>query len=395
MKNTTVLISGAGVAGLTLAYWLKKYGYSVTIVERHHEIRTWGYKLDIRGSALDVIKEMGIHEKACLLKSDTQGATMIDSFGNEVAKMDPDTCGGRIKDDIEILRADLCNLLADATSDIEYLFGDSIAHIVQDDAVSVTFESGKVRKFDLLLGADGLHSTVRREVFGEESKFLKELGMYVTYFTIPNFLQLDRWEIEYHAEQKFLIMYSSRGDKDLVAGFAFPAKIKGLEKKSAQQQKEAIKAEFSEPRWHTPQILELMDNASNFFFDTTAQTHMPSWSKGRISLVGDAAYAPAPISGQGTSLALVGAYVLAKQLAEAGVDFELAYKRYEEKMRTFVKRNQGLVDLSVSLMSDENSFLSYLHRHMSEELEERWGQLVKEINLKRIHDAATSLNLGD
>ncbi len=393
MKGKEVLISGAGVAGLTLAYWLKQYGFTPTVVERHKALRTWGYKLDIRGSAIDVLKRTGIHSAALQASSHLRGASVLDSYGNEIPNMDPDICGGRVKEDIEILRADLCNLLHQQVNDIEYIFDDSVVNITESNVgVLVAFEKAEPRLFDLVIGADGLHSEIRRLTFGEEQLFSKNLGFYVSYFSIPNYMKLDHWEIEYHDQQKFIIMYGSDPTADAVAGFAFSKEAFSFDWRNIHEQKKVLCEAFSAIGWQAPRLLELMNESPYFYFDAAMQINMPSWTKGRVALVGDAAYAPSPVSGQGTSVAMVGAYVLANMLAQANGDYESAYKKYEQMMRPFAKKNQGLVDLSVSLMK-EDSFISYLHRHMSEHMQEGWGQLVKELNRQRIHDAATSLVL--
>ncbi len=393
MKNKRVLISGGGVAGLTLAYWLKQHGFTPCVIERHPTLRTWGYKLDIRGSAIEVIKRMGIHDLAVELKSDTQGATMLDSYGNEIPNMDPDVCGGRTKEDLELLRSSLMQLLFKQVGEIEYLFGDSIKKIEEvDNEVLVEFEKANMRHFDLVIGADGLHSDVRKQVFGEESLYLKDLGFYVSYFTIPNYLNLDRWEIEYHAPSRFIIMYSSRNDSDAVAGFAFTSEALRFDPRNISSQKALIKEAFSTTGWQAPKLLQMLNDTPNFYFDCAGQIHMPSWSKGRVALLGDAAYAPSPVSGQGTSLAICGAYVLAQELAKAEGEYKKAFSEYEKKMRPFVKSNQGLVDLSVALMTENDSFLSSLNRYMQEHMP-NWGTLVKELNAERIHKAATSLEL--
>ncbi|MCE5293099.1 MAG: FAD-dependent monooxygenase [Chlamydiales bacterium] len=392
MKNKRVLISGAGVAGLTLAYWLKQHGFGPTIVERHPVLRTWGYKLDIRGSALDVLKRMNIHDLAKLARTDTQGATMIDSFGNKIEKMDADICGGRVQEDLELLRKDLCELLYSKTNDIEFLFDNCITQTTeQENGILVEFEKGKSAVYDLVIGADGLHSGLRKQVFGDESLFLKELGMYVSYCSVPNYLNLDRWEIEYHAPKRFIIVYNAKGDDDLIAGFAFNSDC--ITSRDPYVQKKCIRDSFSHVGWEASKLIELMQTSPNFYFDCCAQIHMPSWSKGRVALVGDAAYAASPVSGQGTSVAIVGAYILAEELAKAQGNYEKAYAEYENKMRPFVKRNQSLVDLSVALMTEDNSFISHLNRHMSSQNQQDWSLLVKEINAKRIHEAATSLPL--
>lgn len=396
MKGKNILISGAGVAGLTLAYWLKIHGFVPTVVERHAGLRTWGYKLDIRGAALDVLKRMGVHEEVVQASTHMRGATMLDSFGNETPNMDPDTCGGRVKEDIEIMRADLCNLLYKQVDDIEYIFDDSVVQMTEgDEGVLVAFDKASPRMFDLVIGADGLHSEVRKVAFGEEALFSKNLGFYVSYFSIPNYLELDRWEIEYHhQQQKFIIMYGSEPEQDAIAGFAFSAAPFTFDHRNINEQKKVLQEAFSNVGWQAAKLLELLNQSPKFYFDAAMQIHMPHWTKGRIGLVGDAAYAPSPVSGQGTSVAIVGAYVLANMLAKANGNYEAAFKNYEELMRPFVKKNQGLVDLSVAIM-DHDSFIGYLHRHMSEHMQEGWGQLVKELSTRRIHDAATALILEE
>lgn len=172
MKNKKVLISGAGISGLTLAYWLKQYGYEPTLVERHPVLRAGGYKIDIRGVALEVIQRTGIYPDVLAGRTEIQGATIIDSAGKPATQLSADLCGGRVEGDIEIMRGDLCQILLRQIGVIECLFGDAITKIAQDEGgVYVEFEKNEPRTFDLVIGADGLHSVVRKLAFGEESHF--------------------------------------------------------------------------------------------------------------------------------------------------------------------------------------------------------------------------------
>lgn len=396
MKNKRVLISGAGIASLTLAYWLKLHGFVPTLVEKHPVLRTGGYKIDIRGVALDVIKRMGAYPFILEGRTDIQGATIIDSAGNST-NMSADLCGGRVEGDLEIMRGDLCQILLKQIGEIECIFGDGIAQISQsEEGVLVEFEKSAPQVFDLVVGADGLHSIVRKLVFGDEAQFLKELGLYVSVYTIPNFLKLDRWEIEYFAPQRFVNVYSSRGDLDAKAGFAFSSKPLRFDPRNTSEQQKLLEEAFADTGWEVPHLLAAMKEAPDFYFDTVAQIHMPHWSEGRVVLTGDAGFAPSPVSGQGSSLAIVGAYVLAGELAEAQGNYKVAFSEYEKCLRKFVKRNQELAQFSVTFMAGKDeSWLAWLSHYLGRLLPTSWVQFLKTWGAKRINDAANDLILKD
>lgn len=391
--NKRVLISGAGVSGLTLAYWLKRHGFVPTLVERSKELRVSGYKIDIRGAALEVVKRMGIYPAICASKTDMQGATIIDGKSGRKNDVSADLSGGRVEGDLEIMRGDLCRILYDQCGEIECLFGDSIKRISQnDDGSLVEFEKGAARTFDIVIGADGLHSKVRHLVFGEEAAFLKEPGLYISVFTIPNFLKLDRWEIEYFEPQKYVNVYSTRGDTHAKAGFAFAAKSKPASTREDQQN--LIRDVFSKCGWEVSKLLHLMQDSPDFYFDNIAQVKLPHWSKGRVGLVGDAAYAPSPLSGQGTSVALVGAYVLAGELAAAHGDYKAAFKAYEKALSSFAKKNQEIADQSIALMSPKDSSLkAWFYQTLIQLIPGNWIEYFKQSGTDRITAVANDVTL--
>jgi 2-polyprenyl-6-methoxyphenol hydroxylase-like FAD-dependent oxidoreductase len=394
MKNKRILISGAGVAGLTLAYWLKQYGFVPTLIEKHPILRTGGYKIDIRGVAIDVVKRMGAYPQIVDQRTDIQGATIMDPSGVPVTTMSADLCGGRVEGDLEIMRGDLCEILLKQVGDVECLFGDVITQMEEcEEGVYVEFDKSDARVFDLVIGADGLHSNVRKLVFGEESHFLQELGLYVSVYSIPNFLNLDRWEIEYFEPQKFVNVYSSRQDVDAIAGFAFASKSLYFDPRDISEQKRLLKEAFANVGWEVPRLLAEMDAASDFYFDSIAQIHMSQWRKGRVALVGDAGYACSPVSGQGTSVAIIGAYVLAGELAQAQGDYNAAFSEYERNLRKFVKKNQELVKMSVSYMTEKDSFLAWLYLHLMKFLPANWVHFLKNRGTKQIQEAANDLVL--
>lgn len=394
MNNKRVLISGAGVAGLVLGYWLKQYGFEPTIVEKYPYLRTGGYKIDLRGAALDVLKRMGIYSIISENKTKIARAICIDKDGNEVIQMSTDLLGTRLENvDLEIMRGDLCLIMKEQLEDVEYLFGDSIKELSENsDGVSVVFEMGEDRTFDLVIGADGLHSVTRNIVFGDESQFSKDMGVCVSVFSIPNFLSQDECEIELHTRQRFVNIYKDKKNAEAKAAMAFSVK-ESFQSRDPNKQKKLIEETFSHMGWKIPQIIEAMNESSDFFFDVMAQIHMPYWSRGRIVLVGDAAYSATPMSGQGTSIAIVGAYVLAGELLETRGDYRRAFSQYEKLMRPFINENQALANMSARIM--KNSFYSHFIYRILSFMPSKVIHYFKNQALKRTTKAANAISLKE
>ncbi|GAA4933130.1 2-polyprenyl-6-methoxyphenol hydroxylase-like FAD-dependent oxidoreductase [Nonomuraea thailandensis] len=341
---TNILISGASIAGTATAYWLRRHGYTVTVVERAPAIRTGGYKVDVRGAALEVIERMGLLDAVRARGTDMRVATYYDAAGRPLAAMDADLFGGRTGDDAEIMRGDLNELLYDLTRDeVEYVFGDSITGIAEDGAV--TFERSLPRTFDLVVGADGVHSNVRRLAFGDESACTRDLGHYISICTVPNTLGLDREEAVHAAVGRTANVYSTRQDTAAKALFMWSSPPLDHDHRDVDGQKKLLARAMEGVGWQVPALLEAARDAEDFYFDTVAQIHLDRWSKGRVVLVGDAGYCASPASGQGTSLALVGAYVLAGELATGG-----GTEGYERELRPFVAANQALGPANVKGM---------------------------------------------
>jgi 2-polyprenyl-6-methoxyphenol hydroxylase-like FAD-dependent oxidoreductase len=343
MKNKNILISGASIGGPALAYWLARYGFHPTVVEQAPGLREGGYAIDIRGAARDVSERMGIMEEVREATTKTRGMSFVNSANKVQANMCADQLGGEgIISEFEILRGDLSHILYTATKDTtEYIFNDSITSLVQsEDGVQVTFRRSEPRTFDLVIGADGLHSNVRALTFGDKSQFIRHLGYYVSIFTAANHLHLDRWQLVYNMPGKLAGIYGSRENSEAKVMFYFISPQIAYDRHDSWKQKEIVAKMFAGEGWEIPQLLKAMQDAPDFYFDSISLIQMPCWSKGRVSLVGDAGYCPSPLSGQGTNLALVGAYVLAGELKDAGGDYHTAFARYEEAMREYVERNQ-------------------------------------------------------
>lgn len=345
-QNRNVLISGASAAGLSLAYWLSRYGFNPTVVERAPALRAGGYAIDLRGAAVHVAERMGILTAARQASTDLREILFVGSNHETLASMDANFgAGSGEAGDVEILRDDLAQILYAASKDtVEYIFRDSITSLTQhDQGVDVTFERGAARTFDLVVGADGAHSNVRDLVFGEESQFSHYLGQHVAIFTVPNYLNLDRvWLMHYVPKKMAAIMqYGSCKHTRALIMFSAPKLI--YNHRDVAQQKKIVATIFAEEKdWEFPRLMEEMREASDFYFDDISQIRMDHWSSGRVALVGDAAYGPTLITGQGTSMALVGAYVLAEELAAAAGDYRYAYARYEQACCSYMKQNQEI-----------------------------------------------------
>ena len=358
-----ILISGASIAGPALAYWLREHGCAVTVVERSPEPRPGGYKIDVRGRAMEVLARMGIADEVRKHHTDMRGGSFLDRNGRTIVEMDADTVGFREPTDVEILRGDLARILRDATEGVEYVYGDSITALTeQADGVTVEFERSLARRFDLVIGADGLHSTVRALAFGPEEGFLRSLGHHIAIFSVPNLLDLDRWETIQAEKGRTLNVYSTRQDTEAKAAFMFASPGLSYDRRDLARQRQLLAEIFAPHGWIASRLLAAMPDAPDFYFDGMSVVEMDRWSTGRVVLVGDAAYGPSPASGQGTSLALVGAYVLAHELVAHG-DHKSAFVAYEERMRHFVAVNQKQAD-NIKRMVAGSRFTLWLNSTM-------------------------------
>jgi 2-polyprenyl-6-methoxyphenol hydroxylase-like FAD-dependent oxidoreductase len=341
--NDTVLISGASIAGPSLAYWLNRSGFRPTVVEKSSTVRSGGYPIDLRGVAVEVIDRMRLLPSVRAAHIATTRATCVDSRGRRTARMELANLTGT-GHDVELPRGKLASLLYDATRDaVEYLLDNSISSLEQtEDGVRVTFRSGAPRTFGLVVGADGLNTNVRGLSFGAEAQFHRYLGYYFIGFSVDADFGLDSEIVMHNRPGRMAALYAVRHQPRPNALLVFAVKEPIDRRLSVQEQLELVEAAFAGDGWEVPRLLAAMRTADDLFFDSVSQIRMPSWTKGRVALVGDAGYAPSFLSGQGSSLAVVGAYQLAAALAAAGGDHQVAFPAYEQSMRHFVEQNQQL-----------------------------------------------------
>ncbi|HEX5201567.1 MAG TPA: FAD-dependent monooxygenase [Actinoplanes sp.] len=335
-----VLISGGGIAGPALAFWLHRAGAEVTVVERSAARRPGGHAVDIRGVARDVVEWMGLREAIRERQVDERGWALVDARGRKMATMPADLFGGEgIVAEIEIARGDLARILHDATAgDVEWRFGDRVTALTPDG--EVTFASGRRERFDVVVGADGVRSGVRELAFGPHEQFVRPLGGCSSYFTVPDPGDLDNWFEMYNAPGGLVagIRPERGGTAKASLGFRTDAPWARLDRAA---QLALLAAKFEGVGWRVPGFLEAMPRAEDFYFDEITQVYVEKWHRGRVVLLGDAGYCGSPLAGLGTSMSLVGAYVLAGELATAGAP-EHAFAAYQEQMAGYVAEGTQL-----------------------------------------------------
>jgi 2-polyprenyl-6-methoxyphenol hydroxylase-like FAD-dependent oxidoreductase len=340
-KINKILVVGASIAGPAVCYWLKKFGFSPTLIERHESIRPGGYAIDIRGVATSIVKKMGVYDKICDKRTALEKGQFVNKQGELLYEEYGEKIGFRQDDEVEIVRGDLVKILMETIPGIPCHFNQTISHIKEyDESVEVHFRDGGTEQFDILIGADGLHSNTREMSFGPDDYVLKNLGAYISVFSMPNYLKLSHTEITLETDGKLLQINSDRNPEIAQAGFLFRSNDVANNTRYQKEQKNCLKETFLNLGWESNNLLKLMEKTDDFYFDSITQVIMTSWTKGRVALVGDSGYCASPLSGQGTSLALVGAYLLAGELNKAKGNHTLAFKKYNELLHPFVKKNQ-------------------------------------------------------
>jgi 2-polyprenyl-6-methoxyphenol hydroxylase-like FAD-dependent oxidoreductase len=338
-----ILISGASIAGPVAAYWLTRYGFSVTVVERAPALRrTGGHAVDLFRPAMDITEKMGVLPRVEERATGTHRLTLHREGARRPVRVDLSKILGATSDrHVEIMRDDLSAIYHDATrDDVEYVFGDSVTAISPDG--HVRFENGASRRFELVVGADGLHSTVRRLVFGDGSRFRTFIGANLGVLTLPNFSGLDGELLIHVGVGRTAGMYGARHlDEARVLLLFRSEREPGFHHRDVSAQKQCLRRAFTGLHPDVDRWLDELDRTPAFYFDSISQLRMDTWSMGRVTLVGDAGYGPGPAVGGSTSLAVVGAYVLAGELARAGGDHDRAFPAYERAMAQHVRGSRA------------------------------------------------------
>ena len=344
-----VLVSGASIAGLSMAWWLNKLGYKVTVVEIANEPRTAGGAVDIKGAATDAVKRMGIFE---YLKSNrlnvekiefknaddvTEGSIVME---NEEASI-PD-------DEIEIERDKFVGVLFEILkNDVEFVFNNSVTALNEtQEETQVAFKNGPQRAFKLVFGCDGIHSGVRKFCFGAESEYAHFLKAYSSITILNKLLVKQKTMQMYNVPDKAVMVNAYNNKTDIIFCFNSEKEIP-YDYRNEEQKRSIILEQFSGLGWRTGALLEEVKNSENFYFDKFCQIKMPSWTKGRVALVGDAGYCASPAAGMGASLSIIGAATLADALEKHHGNFESAFEDYNKNLRPFIEEVQATAEFNV------------------------------------------------
>lgn len=361
-----VLVSGAGVAGTCLAYWLARHGFTPTLVERAPQLRRGGYVIDFWGAGYDVAERMDLVDRLVARGYRVREVREVDRNGLRVGgfpvrALDRAT-GGRYT---SLARGDLAAALYETLEGrVETIFGDSIAAIEdRDGRAMVRFERSGSRVFDLVVGADGLHSRVRRLVFGEEALFERFLGMKVAAFEIDGYRPRDELAYLIHRELGQQVgRFSLRGDRTMFL-FIFADERAELPSE-LEEQKALLRQKFATSGWECPGILGALDRCQELYIDRVSQIRMDAWARGRVALVGDSAACVSFLAGQGSALAMVGAYLLAGELRRAEGDHDAAFARYQERLRPLVRGKQDAAIRLSSYFAPPSRFAMFVGRQV-------------------------------
>ena len=344
MRNVTkVLVSGASFAGLATAYWMTELGHEVTVVEIHPGLRTGGTAVDLRGNTVEIVKRMGIFEAIRANRMHLRRWEMKDADDRTERTLEIRAPGDPMpEDEFEIERNALLNILFETVRHrCEIVFGDRIADLNETPTgIDATFAKGAPRTFDLVLGCDGMRSGVRKLWFGDAAQYTHFLEQYFS-ITIVDKLLIERDTAQmFNVPGRAVMLNADKNSTDIIFAFVSEKEIP-YDRRDEAQQREIIRAQLSGIGWRVEELLREVDGSTSFYFDKLAQIRMPSWSKGRVALVGDAGYCPSPAAGMGGSLALDGAAALADAMRAHGNDHARAFRAYDAQLRPLIDQIQA------------------------------------------------------
>ncbi|KAH7206472.1 hypothetical protein DER44DRAFT_865930 [Fusarium oxysporum] len=352
MSKLRILISGGGIAGPSAAFWLSRLGHSCTIIERFPSLRTGGQQIDIRGQGIEAAKRMGILEEIRNKAVDEDGLQWVDSQGKQKALLERNDSGkGRqsFTSEFEVLRGDLCKIIYEATRQrAQYRFGTSIESFENvGDKVEVRFSDGADESYDLVIAADGQGSRVRRKLFADdpEAVHVRDLNLNGCYYNLPREAGDKNLATVYSAPGRRVISTrwhsNDRGQAYLMT-MSHVEELKEVMSQDVNAQKKLFAEIFKDAGWQAPRLIKAMHETEDFYAQSVVQIKTKTWSKGRVVLLGDAGYAPSPLTGVGTTLALIGACVLSGEIARHGHDISRALMAYEDTLRPYVEKSQKL-----------------------------------------------------
>jgi 2-polyprenyl-6-methoxyphenol hydroxylase-like FAD-dependent oxidoreductase len=342
MPAKSILVCGVGIAGPAFAWWLDRHGFKPTLIERAPHFRDGGYMIDVWGLGYDLLARYGCLDAARERSYLFDRLTFVDERGRRLSGFGGDIFRHAVDGKFfSIPRGDLARTLYEpVSSKVETLYGVAIERMDEDSGgIDVMFTDGSTRRFDLVVGADGLRSSVREMIFGPEREFETYLGYYAASFIAEHYPHRDEnTYLSFAGPGRQISRYAMREDHTAFL-LVFASKEKIAARDSAAQ-KAVLRDVFGRDGWETPEILARLEDASDVYFDSVSQIRMPNWSKGRVALIGDAAHSPSLLAGAGSAFAMLGAYVLAGELHKAGGNHETAFAAYEQQLMPFMARQQ-------------------------------------------------------
>ncbi|MBB5888809.1 FAD-dependent monooxygenase [Kutzneria kofuensis] len=333
------LISGAGVAGPALATALGRHGVEVTVVEAAAKLRTSGFAVDFRGEThMSVLAKLGVLDQLKAVQTHGGAMEAVDEHGRQIFRLPEEFAGG----EVEVRRSDLSRILYERSLDhADYLFGDTITGLAETESgVHVDFAKAESRTYDIVIGADGMHSGVRRLVFGPERDYVKHLGYYIAGWDLVNDRGYGTTAVQYNVPGRMASVSADFRDPSKAGAlFVFAKPQADVDWRDLDRQKRMIRDAFGGMRWHVPYLLDTLRDVDEMYFDSISRVRVPQWTKGRFALLGDAAWG-VTLGGMGVGTGVVGAYVLAGELALARGDHRAAFAAYEQRMRGYAGRWQ-------------------------------------------------------
>lgn len=355
-----IAISGAGVAGPTLAYWLARTGHQPTLIEKAPQLRTGGYLIDFWGVGYQVAQRMGLEPALQNAGYRVQEVRLVDRHGRTAAQFSAEVFRRIARDRyVSLARGDLAATIYQLVEQrVETIFGDHLIAIQEHDhGVHVTFASGATRDFDLVIGADGLHSQVRTLVFGPDGAFEKQLGYIVAAVEVTGYRPRDEFVyVSYTPPGRQVARFALRDDRTLILFIFAAALMPGEEPHDLSERKALLHHVFGDAGWECQHLLEALDDIADLYFDRVSQIRMPAWSHGRVALLSDAAACVSLMAGEGTGLAMTEAYVLAGELSQAHGDYRAALQRYEQQLRPFIDGKQAAVERLAATFVPKSAF---------------------------------------
>ena len=337
-----ILVSGAGISGPTLAYWLSHHGFDVTVIERADDLRLGGQNIDLTDAARDIVRLMGIEDEIRSRHTGEKGMQFVDAEGVVRASYPVDKAGSMTRE-IEILRGDLVDIIVAANPDaVKYRFGTEIETLEdRGEYVSVRFADGGEETFDLVVAADGMNSATRKLILGGDAAQKEYLGCWSSYFTIPRNDEDNDWWRWYTSPTGVVAFLRPDNQGTMRTSVNFLSDDNDPPHMSLDDKKERLRNRLEGAGWECNRIADALDGVDDLYLGPLHQIKAETWSKGRLALAGDAAHCPTPYTGMGTTLAVIGAYVLANELARHD-DHEKALRAYEDVFRDFAEKSQKL-----------------------------------------------------